>query len=112
MRDAKRFHHFKGRGRGRERKRRKSREREAEGGSAREEARRQSKNAGCSARARRSAAAQQASPPPGTFVEQLACIQGGFQLLSKGASMESLANFPAFQGVVRPLLSQRGSATD
>ncbi|CAL8120382.1 unnamed protein product [Prunus armeniaca] len=29
-------------------------------------------------RARRSAAAQQASPPPGTFVEQLVCIQGGF----------------------------------
>ncbi|KAI5313751.1 hypothetical protein L3X38_042927 [Prunus dulcis] len=31
--------------------------------------------------------------------------------VSKGAFMESLAKFPAFQGV-RPLLSQRGSATE
>ncbi|CAL2250827.1 unnamed protein product [Prunus armeniaca] len=46
MRDAKRFHHFKGRGR--ERKRRKRREREAKGGSVRGEARRQSENARCS----------------------------------------------------------------
>ncbi|ONI02582.1 hypothetical protein PRUPE_6G208300 [Prunus persica] len=38
-------------------------------------------------------------------------VGGGFQQLSKGAFMDSLAKFPAFQGVVRPLLSQRGSAT-
>ncbi|KAI5342479.1 hypothetical protein L3X38_010354 [Prunus dulcis] len=36
--------------------------------------------------------------------------KGASKQLSKGAAMGSLANFPAFQGVVRPLLSQGGSA--
>ncbi|CAL2257025.1 unnamed protein product [Prunus armeniaca] len=48
----------------------------------------------------------------GTFVEQLVCIQRVIQQLFKGSFMEFLTNFPAFQGVVRPLLSQRASALE
>ncbi|KAI5324881.1 hypothetical protein L3X38_033954 [Prunus dulcis] len=40
----------------------------------------------------------------------LCASKGASKQLSKGAAMDSLANFPAFQGVVRPLLSQGGSA--
>ncbi|CAL2257072.1 unnamed protein product [Prunus armeniaca] len=47
----------------------------------------------------------------GTFTEHLVCTQRGSFLLSKGSLMESTTVFPASQGVVRPLLSQRASAT-
>ncbi|PQQ10417.1 hypothetical protein Pyn_19161 [Prunus yedoensis var. nudiflora] len=47
----------------------------------------------------------------GTFIEHLVCTQGVAPQLSKGSSMESTTKFQAFQGVVRPLLSQRGSAS-
>ncbi|KAI5344830.1 hypothetical protein L3X38_012707 [Prunus dulcis] len=47
----------------------------------------------------------------GTFIEHLVCTQGVAPQLSKGSSMESTTKFQAFQRVVRPLLSQRASAS-
>ncbi|PQM41393.1 hypothetical protein Pyn_04849 [Prunus yedoensis var. nudiflora] len=47
----------------------------------------------------------------GTFIEHLVCTQGVAPQLSKGSSMESTTKFQAFQGIVRPLLSQRASAS-
>ncbi|KAI5317715.1 hypothetical protein L3X38_037422 [Prunus dulcis] len=47
----------------------------------------------------------------GISSSRLCASKGASKQLSKGAAMDSLANFPAFQGVVRPLLSQGGSAS-